>query len=129
MCGHPLSSTCPRGTSGADHRGDASRVANRLRANLGVALLMVADIVHIVVDRLAVLLAVEDAADVRLALRARAERGGVGQERLQELDRHDLLPLEVHGVDARKPHVLQALEVRKVALPEGHEEADAPDAL
>ena len=90
---------------------------------------MVAHVVHVVAHGLAVLHALEDAADVRLALRARAERGGVGQERLQEFDRHDLLSLEVDGVDARHAHVLQTLQVREVALAEGHEEADALDAL
>ena len=71
----------------------------------------------------------EDAPDVRLALRARTERRGIGQERAEELDRDDLLSLEVDRVDAREAAVLEALQMREVALSEGHEEADALDAL
>ena len=113
----------------ADHRRNARRVADRLRADFGVALLVVADVVHVVVHRLAVLHSVEDAADVRLALCARTKRRRVGQKRLQELDWDDLLSLEVDWVDAREAHVLKALEVCEIALAKGHEEADTLDAL
>ena len=87
---------------------------------------MVADVVDVVGLVLAVLLAGEDAADVGLALRARAEAGRVGQQGLEELDGHDLVALELHGLGGEHPHVLQALHVGQIALAERHEEADAP---
>ena len=92
----------------ADHRGDAGRVADRLRTDFRVALLMVAHVVNVVVDRLAVLHAVEDATDVRLALRARSERRGVGQQGLEKFDRDDLLPFETDvdlGVEVRRERI------------------------
>lgn len=89
---------------------------------------MVADVVEVVRLVLAVLLAAEDAADVRLALRARAEACRVRQHGLEELQRHDLLALELDRLDRRHADVLEALEVREVALAERHEEADALDA-
>ena len=88
---------------------------------------MVADIVEVVRLVLAVLLAAEDAADVRLALRARAEARRVWQYGLEELQRHDFLALELDRLDRRHADVLEALEVREVALAERHEEADTFD--
>ena len=86
---------------------------------------MVADIVDIVGLFLAVLLAGEDAADVGLALGAGAKAGGVRQQSLEELDGHDLLPVEVDRGGGQHAHILQTAHVVEVALAEGHEEADA----
>ena len=88
---------------------------------------MVAHIINVVGLVLAVLFAGEDAADVRLALGAGTEAGGVGQQRFQELDRHDLLTVVIDGRGGEHTHVLQAAHMVKVALAEGHEEADALD--
>ena len=86
---------------------------------------MVADIINIVGLLLAVLLAGEDTADVGLALGTGAEAGGVRQKGLEELDGHDLLPVEFDGGGGEHPHIFEAAHVVKVALAEGHEEADA----
>ena len=120
--GGPLAGQQHEGTAHGRHTGG---VADGLRADLAVALLVVADIVDIVGLFLAVLLAGEDAADVGLTLGAGAEAGGVGQEGLEELDGHDLLAVELDGRGGQHPHVLQAAHVVEVALAEGHEEADA----
>ena len=89
---------------------------------------MVADIIDVVGLVLAVLFAGEDAADVRFALGAGAEAGGIGQQSLQELDGDDLLTIVVDGRGGEHAHILKAAHVVKVALAEGHEEADALDA-
>ena len=57
----------------AAHCGNACRVADRLALNFLVALLVIADIVDVISLVLAVLFAREDAADVGLAVCARAE--------------------------------------------------------
>jgi hypothetical protein len=54
---------------------------------------------------------------------------GSGKQRLQELDGHDLLPLELDGLDAGHAHVLEHAQVRDVLVPEGHPEADALEPL
>ena len=55
------------------------------------------------------------------------EAGGVGQQRFQELDGHDLLTVVMDGRGGEHAYILQAAHVVKVALSEGHEEADAFD--
>src|SRR6056297_2602338 len=92
---------------GADHRGHAGRVADRLRADLAVARLVVADVVEIERPLGPALLAGRDVADAGLARGARAEIAGVRQHRLQELERHDLLALELDGLDRGHADVLQ----------------------
>ena len=77
---------------------------------------MVADVVEVIVLLLAVLLADEDTADVRLADCSRAEGRRVGQNSLQELERNYLLALIHDGLDGCHSDVLEALEVRKIAL-------------
>ncbi len=109
----------------AAHGRHTGGVADGLRADLLVALLVVADVVDVVGLFLAVLLAGEDAADVGLALGAGAEAGGIGQQGFQELDGHDLLTVEVDRGGGEHAHVLEAAHVVEVALAEGHEEADA----
>ena len=89
---------------------------------------MVTDIIDVVGLVLAVLFAGEDAADVGLALGAGAEAGGIRQEGFQELDGDDLLTVVVDGRGGEHAHILKAAHVVKVALAEGHEEADALDA-
>ena len=109
------------------HRGHTGGVADGLTADLAVALLMVAHIINVVGLVLAVLFAGEDTADVRLALGAGTEAGGVGQQRFQELDGHDLLTVVIDGRGGEHAHILKAAHVVKIALAEGHEEADALD--
>ncbi len=60
-----------------------------------------------------------------LPLVSGAEGGRIGQERLEELDGHDLLALKLDRGGGEHAHVLQTLHVGEVALAEGHEEADA----
>ena len=88
---------------------------------------MVAHVVDIGGLFLAVFLAGEDAADVGLALGARAEGRGIGQQRLEELDRHDLVPLELDRGGGQHADVLQTLHMGQVGLAKGHKEADALD--
>ena len=86
---------------------------------------MVADVVEVVGLRLAVLGALENATDVRLAHGAGTEACRVRKESLEELDRHDFLALELDGLGAEHAHVFEAAHVVEVALAERHEEADA----
>ena len=58
---------------GADHGGDAGGVGDGLRAGLAEGFLVVADVVHEALDGLAVLGALQEAADAGLALGERAE--------------------------------------------------------
>ena len=100
----------------AAHGRHAGGVADGLRADLLVALLMVADVVDVVGLFLAVLLAGEDAADVGLALGAGAKAGGVRQQSLEELDGHDLLPVEVDRGGGPHPHFQQTAYVTELPL-------------
>ena len=84
---------------------------------------MVADVVDEALDGLAVLGTLQEAADAGLALRERAEGGRVGQERLQELERDDLVSLVDDGVDAGHADVLEDIQVLDVVVGEGHPEA------
>ena len=88
---------------------------------------MIANVVDVVIFRSTVLHAAHDATDIRLALRPRSERRRIGQHRFQEMQRHDLLTVEIDRLDARHAHVLQALQMRQVTLPERHEEPDPLD--
>ena len=90
---------------------------------------MIADVVDVGGLALAVLDACEDAADVGLALGARTERRRIGQQRFEELYRHDLPALVHYRRGGQHADVLQTLHVRQIALPERHEEADALDPL
>ena len=51
--------------------------------------------------------------------------GGVRQQRLEELDGHDLLSVEVDGSGGQHAHVLQTAHVIQIALTKGHKEANA----
>ena len=64
-----------------------------------------------------------------MPLGQRAEGGRIGQELAEELDGHDLLALEFHGLDAGHTDVAEHLEVVQVVLGEGHPETGATDAL
>ena len=90
---------------------------------------MVADVVDVDGLFLAVLDAAHDVADAGLALGQRAQGGGVGQQGAQELDGHDVLALEAHGIDAGHAYIAQHLEVVQVVFREGHPEAGALQAL
>ena len=90
---------------------------------------MVADIVKIVVLLCTVLLPAEDAADVRLPLRPWAKARRIGQDGLQELERDDLLPLKVNRLDRGHADILEAAQMRQIALAKRHKEANAPDPL
>ena len=83
---------------------------------------MVADLVDVGALLLPVLRPLGDHADAGLALRGGAERGGLGQHGLQELQRDDLHAVVDDGVDARHAHVLQHLQVVQVAGREAHPE-------
>ena len=110
----------------ADHGGHARGVGDRLRLDLAVTRLMVADVVDEARRGLAVCVQPLDlAADAGFALGQRAERGGVGQERLEELQRDDVDAVEAHGVDARHADIAQHLEVLEVVVREAHPEARA----
>jgi hypothetical protein len=93
---------------GADHGGHAGGVRDGLRLHLAVARLVVADVVDIVtvVRGLPSFTPGDDAADAGLALVA-GRAGGIRQQRLEELQRHNFLPLEIHRVDAGHAHVHQ----------------------
>ena len=60
---------------------------------------------------LPVLFAGEDAADVGLALRARAEARRIREECLQELNRHDFLTLEADRSGRQHADVLETTHV------------------
>ena len=110
---------------GAAHSRHAGGVADGLTAHFFVAFLMVADVVDVVGLVLAVLFAGKDAADVGLALGTGAKAGGVRQQRLEELDGHDFLSVEIDRGGGQHAHVLQTAHVVQIALAKGHEEADA----
>ncbi len=106
----------------ADHRRYAGGVGNRLGHHFAVALLMVADLIYDDLAWLAVFQAGDMAADPGLADSARTERGRIGQQGFQELDRHDLLALEFDRIDARHADVTQHFEVLEVVVAETHPE-------
>ena len=83
---------------------------------------MIADVIEINGFRLAVLDTCDHAADAGLAFGARAEAGRIGQQALEKLDRHDLLAVEVHRLDAGHTHVAEYLQVFQVALAKAHPE-------
>ena len=76
---------------------------------------------------LAVLDTADAAADRRLPVVVGAERLGIGQHGLEELDGDDLDAVVNNGVDAGHADVLNDAQVREVLLPESHPEAGAPD--
>ena len=79
---------------GAYHGRDAGGVGDGLAADFFIALFVVADVVDIEVLLDAVLHALEDAADMGLALGPRPQGRGVGQDGLEEVEGDDLLALE-----------------------------------
>ena len=113
---------------GTAHSRNASRVGDSLAAEFLVAFLVVANVVQIVSLRLAILSTLENATDVRLAHRARTEACRVREESLEELDRNNVLTLELDRLRAEHAHVFEATHVVEVALAKRHEEADALDA-
>ena len=62
-----------------------------------------------------------------LPLGDRTQRGRLGQQGLQELDRNDLAALERHRLDRGHADVFQHFEVLQIAVAERHPEADALD--
>lgn len=112
-----------------DGRRYASRVADSLGFDLGEALLVIADVVDENLTRLAVFDAGDFATDAGLAFGAGAEGGRIGQQRLEELDRHDLVALEFDWIDAGHADVFENAQVGEVVFREGHEEADALQAF
>ena len=77
---------------------------------------MHADVVDVDGLFLSVFHAAHDIADAGLAARKRAEARGIGQERSQELDGHNFLPLVFHGIDARHAHVLENGQMIQIAV-------------
>ena len=119
-----------RGQHGApDGRRYARRVADGLGFDLGEALLVIADVVDENLTRLAVFDAGDFATDAGLAFGAGAEGGRIGEQRLEELDRHDLVALEFDRIDAGHADVFQDAQVGEVVFREGHEEADTFQAF
>ena len=86
---------------------------------------MIADVVNVGFLFHAVLPAGEDAADVRLADRARSKGSRIRQQRFQELDRNNLVALKLHRLGGEHTDVFETLHMSEIALTEGHEEADA----
>lgn len=115
-------------TRDAYHGRNARGVGYCLGTYFLVAFLVVAYIIYIYVAWLAVLYACEDTADVGLAYGARTEGCRVGKECAEELDRNYLLSVVVYWLCAEHAYVLETSHVGEVALSEGHEETDAPDA-
>ena len=63
------------------------------------------------------------------ALRERPQRGGIGQQRLEELERNDLVSLVDHGVDPGHADILEHLQMLEVVVREGHPETGAFESL
>ncbi len=83
---------------------------------------MVADIVDVDLATLAVLETPGNHADTGFPFGQSTEAARIRQQGLEELNRHDLLPLELDFVDACHPHVLQHLEVLQVVVGKSHPE-------
>lgn len=49
----------------------------------------------------------------------------IGQQRLEELNRHDRTAFKIDRRGGEHPHVFEALHMRQIALAERHKEADA----
>ena len=88
---------------------------------------MIADVVDIDAALLAVLDAGEDATDVGFAHGAGTERCRIREQRLQELDRNNLVTLEFNRCRSQHTDILEAVHVHQIALPKGHEEPDTLD--
>jgi hypothetical protein len=83
---------------------------------------VIADVVEVDVAWLAVLDAVHQHADAGLPFCARTEACRIGQQLLEELDRHDRAPLVEHRLDAGHADVAEHLEVLEVVVGEAHPE-------
>lgn len=81
-----------------NHCRNTGGVRNCLRANFLVAFLMVADVINIVRNFLAILHALTNTADVCLTNCPRAERCWVWQNGFQELQRYNFLALHTESV-------------------------------
>lgn len=113
---------------GADHGWYAGGVGNGLRADLLVALGMIADIVDQEVLFPAVLDSLSQAADAGAAGGEGTERGGIRQDGFQELQRDDLAALIKDGVDPRHANILENLEVIEIIIRKGHPETSPFEA-
>jgi len=87
-----------------------------LGGDLLVAVLVVLDLVDVDGFLFTILDAGDHTADAGFTDGARAKAGGVGQQSAEELDRHDLLALEFHFINARHAHITQHFEVLEVAV-------------
>ena len=85
-----------------------------LRAYLGIALLMYAYVVYIVVYILAVLLALHYAAYIGLALSARSQTCGIGQYSLQKLPGHYLHTVVVYRLDRSHADIFKAFQMCEI---------------
>ena len=112
---------------GAEHGGHAGGVGNGLGADLLEAFGVVAVVIDIVGALLAVLDALDLAADGGLAVVAFSKRGGFGEHGFQELQRNYVHSLVIDGLDARHANFLQHVQNGKVFLSESHPEAGALD--
>ena len=91
---------------GTDRSGYARRVAHALSTRLLVSGLMAAVVPDVVGLLLAVLDPTDTTADGGLAGVVLTELSGVGEDRLEELDRYDLYAVVEDGVDAGDADVL-----------------------
>ena len=109
----------------AAHCGNACCIAYSLALYLLVALLVVTYVIDVISLILTVLFSREDAADIGLSVCSGTEACGVRQKSLKELDRNDLVALELNRCSRKHSDILETLHMSKIALAEGHEEADA----
>ena len=114
---------------GASHCGHSGGVAHRLHASFLKRGVMVAVVVDVVGQGVAVLSNSADATtDAGLPGVVLTQVLRVGQHRLEELQWHDFHALIHHGVDARHAYVLNHAQVGEVFLAKGHPEPRALEA-
>ncbi len=87
---------------------------------------MIADVVEEHRLGFAVPGAARQAANAGASLGQRSETRGIRQQCLEELQRHDLLALKHHRVDARHADIAQHLQMIQVVVGKGHPEASTP---
>ena len=89
-------------------------------------------IAHVVDEHLSgfsVLAALDQAADAGLACVVLAERGRVGKQCLQELNRHDLAAFVLDRINPSHADVLKHSKMRQILVTEGHPKTNASQAI
>ncbi len=90
---------------------------------------MVANVVNVVFDRLAVLKALHYAADVGLSLGSGTKGSGIGKNRFKKLERNYFPALVHNWLYGSHAYVFKTLKMCKIALSESHKEAYALDTF